>query len=141
MKYRCMAPALAATLLLFCTSLSWADEDPADEARAGSSRTAPASKNLSVSKQEIMVKRKANAKIKPVDINSASKKQLMKLPGIGDIEADKIIAGRPYGSKAWLVTNNIIPEGLYMSIKLLIIAKQPFKDSAKNAAGLAPRKK
>ena len=136
-----IVPALAVTLLSCCASLSWAGEDPADEPRLGSGKTAPAAKKPSASQQEIMAKRKANAKIKPVDINSAGKEQLKKLPGIGDAEADKIIAGRPYCSKAWLMTNNIIPEGLYMSIKLSIIAKQPFKDSAKNAADLAPQKK
>lgn len=44
----------------------------------------------------------AVAKIKLVDINSAGKKELKTLPGIGDTDADKIIAGRPYGSKAHL---------------------------------------
>jgi competence protein ComEA len=37
--------------------------------------------------------------IKPVDINSASKAQLMSLPGIGDAEAKKIIAGRPFPAR------------------------------------------
>lgn len=32
----------------------------------------------------------------PVDINNASKEQLKTLPYIGDITADRIIAGRPY---------------------------------------------
>jgi DNA uptake protein ComE-like DNA-binding protein len=66
----------------------------------------------------------AAKKIKLVDINSASKTELKTLPGVGDKEADKIIAGRPYGSKAFLVTRNIIPAGLYDAIKANIIAKQ-----------------
>ncbi len=40
---------------------------------------------------------------KLVDINSASKAELKTLPGIDDARADKIIAGRPYVSKAVLV--------------------------------------
>jgi DNA uptake protein ComE-like DNA-binding protein len=59
-----------------------------------------------------------------VDINSAGKAELKKLPGIGDSEADKIIAGRPYGSKAFLVTRKIIPAGVYEQIKARIIARQ-----------------
>ena len=69
-----------------------------------------------------------NAKAAPatqlVDLNSASKAELKKLPGISDAEADKIIAGRPYGSKAHLVTRNIVPHGVYENLKKLVIAKQ-----------------
>ena len=67
---------------------------------------------------------KSSALAKLVDINSASKAELKKLPGITDAVADKIIAGRPYLSKAFLVTNNIIPVGTYTAVSKLIIAKQ-----------------
>ena len=53
-------------------------------------------------------KAKAAAKIKLVDINSASKAELMKLPGVSAAIADKIVAHRPYNSKARLVTEKII---------------------------------
>lgn len=69
-------------------------------------------------------KAEAAAKAKRVDINSAGKERLMKLPGIGDAEAAKIIAGRPYRSKADLLTNNILPDSIYEPIKRLIVAKQ-----------------
>jgi len=59
-----------------------------------------------------------------VDINSASRAQLKKIPGIGNAEADKIIAGRPYLSKAHLVTRSIISGAHYVQIKDQIIAKQ-----------------
>ena len=80
------------------------------------------------------------AENKRVDINGAKKEELMKLPGIGDAEADKIIAGRPYGSKVWLVSRGILPEGIYAGISKAIDAKQPYKDGAKNAALYAPKK-
>lgn len=60
----------------------------------------------------------------PVDINSASKAQLKKIPGVNDAVADKIIAGRPYLSKAHLVTRNILSGVHYAQIKDLIIARQ-----------------
>ena len=66
----------------------------------------------------------APAKTKPVDINSASKVELKKLTGIADAEADRIIAGRPYLSKAHLVTRNVIPHGVYEQIRKQIIAIQ-----------------
>ena len=86
------------------------------------------------SKARIAERRKAISKIKPVDINSASEKQLKKLPGIGDAQAKRIIANRPYASKIWLVTNGVIGEGPYANSKQLIIAKQPFKTVEENAA-------
>jgi len=66
----------------------------------------------------------ATAPDNPVDINSASKAQLKKIPGINDAVADKIIAGRPYLSKANLVTRNILSGAHYAQIKDLIIARQ-----------------
>lgn len=58
-----------------------------------------------------------------VDINRASRAQLKTLPGIGDAYADRIVAGRPYLTKADLVTNQALPAGVYLSIKGRIIAR------------------
>lgn len=63
-------------------------------------------------------------KVKLVDINAAGKAELKTLPGIGDAEADRIIAGRPYLSKADLVTANVIPRKTYERLKSRVIAKQ-----------------
>ncbi len=67
---------------------------------------------------------KTPAKAPLVDINSASRAQLKTLPGIGDDEATRIIQGRPYLSKADLASKNVIPTGMYLSIKNRIIALQ-----------------
>jgi DNA uptake protein ComE-like DNA-binding protein len=61
---------------------------------------------------------------KQVDINHANKADLMKVPGVTDVLADKIIAGRPYRSKSNLVTHNILPFDLYTQIKGQIHARQ-----------------
>ncbi len=75
-----------------------------------------------------------------VDINSAKRAELKSLPGIGDAQAGKIIAGRPYASKAHLVSRKIIDDATYEGIRKLIVAKQPYDDAAKNAALYAKKK-
>ncbi len=62
-------------------------------------------------------KAKAADYARRVDLNSATKQDLKKVKGITDAIADQIIAGRPYLSKAHVVTHNIIPLSLYQTIK------------------------
>ena len=52
----------------------------------------------------------------PLDINSASKAQLMSLPGIDDSAADRIIAGRPYSSEHQLLERRIVSRQQYNQI-------------------------
>jgi len=106
----------------------------ASKASAAQSAASKASAPVSERKKALAARREAASKIKLVDINSASKEDLLKLPDISEADAAKIIAGRPYGSKVWLMTHKILPEGKYPVIKDLIVAKQPYKDAAKNAA-------
>jgi competence protein ComEA len=101
----------AALLLVSSLALAAAETRTATPVEAKSANTAAAKKA-----------KKTYPKL--VDINSAGKAELKKLRGIGDAEADRIINGRPYLSKAHLVTRKIIPHGIYEQIKKQIIAVQ-----------------
>lgn len=68
---------------------------------------------------------KKPARVEPIDINSASARKLATLPGIGAAEAARIVAGRPYSSKADIVAKASIPAGVYVAIKHQIVAARP----------------
>lgn len=59
-----------------------------------------------------------------LDINTASKDDLDKLPEIGSARAEAIIKGRPYRAKNELVDKKIIPQNAYDAIKDKVIAHQ-----------------
>jgi DNA uptake protein ComE-like DNA-binding protein len=60
---------------------------------------------------------------KPLDLNSASKEQLLTLPGITPVQADRVIKGRPYAAPGDLLTRHILPKAEYDKISDRITAK------------------
>ena len=52
-----------------------------------------------------------------VNLNTASQKELESLPGIGPVTAEKIIAGRPYGTIEELMERKIIGKAVFEKIK------------------------
>jgi DNA uptake protein ComE-like DNA-binding protein len=59
---------------------------------------------------------------KAININNASREDLLNLPGITQRDADRIIAERPFKSAHELVARHIIPESEYDKISDRIIA-------------------
>jgi competence protein ComEA len=119
MKHSIIKTALIALTLCVSASLSLADETQVQKAKQA---------NAAAKAKAAAKKSKAGPpQVEPVDINSASKDELKKLPGIGDADADKIIAGRPYLTKAHLQTHNIVSPGVYQGLRQLVVARQ--KDS------------
>jgi competence protein ComEA len=97
-----------------------------DEAKAAAkpAASAPAAASASAAAS-------APAKAPLLDINSASKEELSKLPQIGDARSDAIIKGRPYSGKDDLLKKKILPKAAYDAIKDLVIAKQAPKADKK----------
>jgi DNA uptake protein ComE-like DNA-binding protein len=71
---------------------------------------------------------KSVAKVKLIDLNNASKEELKSLPGVGDEVAGKIIAKRPYVSKADLVSKGVMLGGPYASVRALVTV-EPSRNS------------
>ncbi len=53
---------------------------------------------------------------KPLNLNQATKGQLMSLPGMNDAAADRVIAGRPYSSEHELLDRRILSREEYNKI-------------------------
>jgi competence protein ComEA len=111
---RIAAAFLAGLGLCVFSTLSLAADAPAakDKPAAGQAANAVAKKKPAAPQPVL------------VDINSASRDELKKLPGIGNAEADRIIAGRPYLSKAHLQTRNIVSPGAYQGLRERVVARQ-----------------
>ena len=116
--------ALAAALGLL------AGAAPTSAAATQDAKATPAPSATAAPGKAPTAKPPATAKKKLVNLNAASREELKGLPGGSDEEADRIIAGRPYNSKAFLVTNKIISEARYFEIKSLVVAGEPSKRAA-----------
>jgi competence protein ComEA len=60
---------------------------------------------------------------KPLNLNTATKGDLLSLPGLTDAEADQVIEGRPYHDTSELVTRHIVSKSEYDKISDRITAK------------------
>jgi DNA uptake protein ComE-like DNA-binding protein len=121
MPHQLIAIATVSAMLLLGSSHAATAQQPqgtspASAATATKTKAAPASK------------------VKLVDINSASRAELKTLPGIGDTEAERIIAARPYPSKAKLAADKVLSLEAYAALKGRIVAVQKAQPKAKPKA-------
>jgi DNA uptake protein ComE-like DNA-binding protein len=70
-----------------------------------------------------------SAKGQPVDLNSASKKDLAALPGVGPDYAQTIIDARPFNSKEDLLKKKVVPQATYDQIQDRVVAQGPKKNA------------
>jgi DNA uptake protein ComE-like DNA-binding protein len=61
---------------------------------------------------------------KQLDLNTATKDQLLSLPGVTAAEADRVIAGRPYSEAGDVVARRIMPKSEYDKIADRVTAKK-----------------
>ena len=85
---------------------------------AGTAAPLPAEKNLDSKVLESI------RTTEPIDINSATLKDLRSLPGIGPARAKKIVEGRPYTSVEDLKVRKVIPGKTYDRIRSHISTRE-----------------
>ena len=117
---------LAAAMLIGVSGAVFAQKQEAPKAA-----TAPAAKADAKPAAVPTAAAAADAKKEPMDINTATEKELASLPKIGEARAKAIVKGRPYNGKDDLINKKVIPQDAYDAIKDLIIAKQAKKEEAK----------
>src|SRR2546430_2156192 len=118
MKNKFISRLLTLALLLCFASFSAAAQTKSKSKSKSDTSSSMASDKSSMSSDK-------SASGAQIDINSASKDELVKnLAGVGDVTADKIIAGRPYANKTQLVSKGIVSKKVYDKISSQIIAKQ-----------------
>ena len=108
MSKRHLSLVLAAALAVLLPAAAGAEQKPATKPPA----TAKATKNAKPAAAPLL------------DLNTASRADLVALPGIGDAYADKIIAGRPYAKKSDLLSKKIVSAKEYGKLRNHVIAKQ-----------------
>lgn len=112
----------ALTLALLCAGMAACDSrgDNPDEIRR---RTADATETMRRDAKAMAEGVKEGmGRGKTVNINKASREDLLTLPGLTEHEADRIIAERPYDNADDLVRRRVIPESEYDKIRDQVIA-------------------
>jgi competence protein ComEA len=116
-RYLCLI-ALALPMLGFTACSS---KDNPDEIRR---QTAEATETMRRDTKAVIegVKEGMGRADKTININKASREELLSLPGITEHEADRIVAARPFDNAHDLVKRHVLSEAEYNKIRDRVIA-------------------
>ena len=117
---------LTVAALAFAATTALADEPPSTPSTPPATMQAPAKATA-----KAVHHAKTAAKTPKTDLNSASKEDLMKLPGVDDAIADKIVAARPFKTRSELVSKNIVTSAEFAKLRTLVAAMPAPKSASK----------
>jgi DNA uptake protein ComE-like DNA-binding protein len=131
MNLRTFASAFLVSLLAVLAGCTQQQQNTQDLKKQAADATAEAREKTEAAAVEVKRDAKAVAegvkegwnRTSPLDLNTATREQLVNLPGVTAREADRVIAGRPYNDPSDLVTRHIIPKTEYDKIADEVTAK------------------
>ena len=128
---RIPAVLAAVVAMAFVATVAMA-EDTTAPAAAAPAKAAPAKTTSTTSTTHHHSSSSSKSTKTPkTDLNTASKEDLMKLPGVDDATADKIVAARPFKSRSELESKNIVTKEQYTKLSAMVTVAPPQKSAAK----------
>jgi len=124
---RIPAVFVAVVAMAFVASMAMAADSTAPATTAPAT-TAPAKTTTTTTHHSSS---KSHATHPKTDLNTASKEDLMKLPGVDDALADKIVAARPYKSHSELESKHIVTKEQYSKLSAMVTVAPPAKTASK----------
>ena len=137
MKRHHLIPTLAALTLAFALPALAATTTAQNATASKSGTTAKstsATKSTSAKKSTAHHTSSSSKKTHKIDVNTASREELMTLPGVTGDMADKIIAARPYKNMSELESKNVVTKAEYNKIKGHITTAKPAEKHAEAPA-------
>ncbi|MGA9979115.1 MAG: hypothetical protein WBQ08_10865 [Candidatus Sulfotelmatobacter sp.] len=117
LRFHYVAPLLLLAALTGCTEQQSSPDLKEQTAQA----TAEVKRDA---KEVVAGLREGWSQDKPLDLNIATKEQLLSLPGVTVAQAGRVIAGRPYNEPVDMVTRHIMPKTEYDKISDRVTAKK-----------------
>ena len=112
---------LAAAILSLASLVSCIQQDNPQDLKEKTARATENAKRDAKAVAEGI--REGWSRDKPLSLNTATKDDLLKLPGISAEDADRIIAGRPYHETDELLTRHLLSKNKYDRLADLVKAK------------------